>query len=433
MKEIEASPREHRRGNTDYRPDERAISLLDVVSVLVNRRWLIIGTTFLASLLILLVSILTILLPPDSDWNVLPNLYRPTVKIIIQESKDSLSSKLSSGSAISSLLGGAALNPNIILAQEILKGRTLKDQIIEEFDFIAKYELEKAEFPQTAARKKMSENLGFDFGETAAGPGNVVTISYEDIDPLFGTRVVERVTELLGARFKDLTLEKVRTKKQFVEERLAAVEYEMQAAENQLETFQLRYGVIDISAQAREQSSLLAELRSDVIKAELERQTLLEYLRQDDPKLVRLRQEIEKKNQLIEELKTGLDEYSGELIPQNLIPELTREYLSLQGELSVQEKIYGMLRQEYEVVKLEEADNTQTFQIIEPAEVPEVKAGPFRSQICMAVAALAFLAACVLAFILEYLEKAKRDPVEAEKLAGIRTAIRPRRGRKSGR
>jgi tyrosine-protein kinase Etk/Wzc len=415
----------------EYFVEEKAITFIDILSVLIKRRWLIIGSTLTAAVLIVIFSLLTLLLPPDSPLNVLPNQYSPAVTIIIEESTGSLASRLASSSgALASLLGGAAaVNPNIELAQKLLTGNTLQDKIIEEFALVERYRKVNSKYPQSETRESFIENLGIGTGENPAGPGNIISIRFRDIDPVFAYHVVSRIEELLSERFKTLTLEKVRTKRAFIEERLATVEEEMRIAREALEEFQLAYGIIDISSQAKEQANIMAGLQADVIRSELELQTLRDYLSEDNAKIVILRREIGQKNKLIEELKSGFKEFSGELIPQNRIPELTNQFLTLRGELETQRKIYTTLRQEFEMVKLEEADNTTTFQVIEPAEVLERKTGPFRSFICMFVTIAAFVLACVLAFVKEYFDNARQNPVEARKLQEISESFRRRRKR----
>ena len=419
----------------DYFIEGKSITFIDILSVLVKRRRLIISSTLAAAVLIVIFSLLTLLLPSDSLFNVLPNKYSPKVTIMIEESSGSLTSRLASTSgALASLLGGgAAVNPNIELAQKLLSGNTLKDQIIEEFNLTERYKKEDSKYPITKTRERFMESLGVGAGENPAGAGSIISISFKDNDPVFAYRVVTRIEELLGQRFKTLTLEKVRIKKAFIEERLATVDGELKEAQKDLEDFQLAYGVIDISTQAKEQANIMAELQSDVIRSELELKTLRAYLDEDNAKLVILRREISQKNKLIEELKSGFDEYSGELIPQNQIPELTNLFLTLRSELATRQKIYATLRQEYEMVKLEEADNTKTFQVIEPAEVLEMKTEPFRSKICMAVTILTFVLACILAFIKEYFAKAKQDPREAQKLEEINNSLKRNRKRLTGR
>ena len=143
----------------------------------------------------------------------------------------------------------------------------------------------------------------------------------------------------------------------------------------------------------------------------------------NDPKIIRLKQEVGMKRQLLSELRTGLDEFSGEYIPQKQIPSVAIHYLDITSELEMQKSIYNMLRKEYEAVKIEEYNNARTFQIIEPAEVPEKKAGPSRATICIIVTITAFILSAFWALLKEYRDKIKQDPVESKKLENIKSLL----------
>ena len=77
--------------------------------------------------------------------------------------------------------------------------------------------------------------------------------------------------------------------------------------------------------------------------------------------------------------------------------------------------------------RIETQDTSRVFQVIEPAEVPEVKTSPSRSMISIIVTITAFFLSVFLAFVLEYFEKARSDPREAQKLDAIRNQFRFRR------
>ena len=83
-----------------------------------------------------------------------------------------------------------------------------------------------------------------------------------------------------------------------------------------------------------------------------------------------------------------------------------------------------MLRQQYELTRIDETDPSRTFQVIEPVEVPEVRHWPNRALVCVLAALTAFLVAILAAFFLEYLVRVRDDPVEAAKLADIRAHLR---------
>ena len=396
--------------------EEDTLSLLDLITVVVKRRVLIISTTLIAALLIVLFSILTLKLSPDSRWNFLPNVYRPKVKVLVKgemESQSTVASLLSSGggSSLASLMGvGAGVNTSAELAQALLEGNNIKDQIAGEYNFVDRYNITK--YPRTSARNIIEGALEVEY----FAESSILQISYEDIDPVFATEVLNSIVDVLEETFQELTLKKVRRKKTFLEERLVDVGKELENAQDNLVEFQKTYGIIDISIQAQEHIRTDAGLRAQILNKEIEVQTLLEYLKEDDPQIVRLQNEIRTIKKSRSELKSGFDEFSPESIPQNEIAEITPTYLNLSRDLSILETIYSMLRQQYETVKIEETDTSEIFQRIEGAEVPEMKSGPSRLKICIIIIVVAFFLSVFLSFIKEYVERIKRDPIESRKL-----------------
>jgi uncharacterized protein involved in exopolysaccharide biosynthesis len=86
------------------------------------------------------------------------------------------------------------------------------------------------------------------------------------------------------------------------------------------------------------------------------------------------------------------------------------------------------LRQQYETAKLEADSTAKTFQVIERAEVPELKSGPSRGKISTIVTITVFFLAVFISFIMEYFERVKHDPIESAKLDEIKGLFgRPRR------
>ena len=403
----------------DPRAQEDTISLLDLVLVIAKRWKFIFFFTVAAMILLVAFSILTLMVPSDSPFNPLPNKYLPLVKVRLQDSASSntLSSLLSGNSdlgILSSIAGiSGAGSQSADLAQALLVGNTLMDQIAAEFDFVGRYNIEK--YPKTTSRETYKESLSVEF-ESSTG---ILTIGYLDIDPEFATEVVNRILELLEARFKALTMERIITKRNFLEERLAIVEQEVKKAQNTLVLFQQKHGIVDIEFQAQQQITEMAQLNSEIVSMEMELQALKEYRRADDPQILRLTNEIQLKRSLLEMKKEGFTQFASEDIPSEELPEISAMYLNLTRDLKIQETVYATLRQQYETTKLEEADDSKTFQIIERAEVPERKDQPSRGKICVIGSIAAFFLSIFAAFIMEYLERVRKDPIESQKLVAI--------------
>ena len=399
--------------------DKDTISLLDLVLVIAKRWRFIAVFTAVFMVLVVLLSVYTLKMPPDSPFNPLPNLYRPEVKIRLQDSASSntlsnilKSSEFSFLAGISDISGSGSKNSD--LAQALLTGNALLDQIAEEFRFIEKYDLDK--YPKTVAREMIRESMKSDF-QSSTG---ILTISYQDIDPEFATAIINRSLDLLEKRFQELTLERVGTKKLFLEERIDEIGLEVRRAQQNLIDFQQKYGIVNIEIQAESQITELAKLNSEIIALEMEIKALLQYRREEDPQILRLRKDLELKRYLLEMKKSGFTAFSSEDIPTTKLPEISAVYFNLRRDLTIQETIYASLRQQYETTKMEEADDSKIFQIIERAEIPERKASPSRGKICVITSLAAFFLSVFVSFIMEYLERVKADPIESQKLRAIK-------------
>ena len=398
------------------------VSLLDLVGVLVRRRRLIVASTTAGALLILAYAVLTMYLSPSSPWNLLPDVYRPQAKVLLLERESSRLSAVnlaleragSLGELLGRVGGGGS---SAALAQELLAGRTIHDRIIEEFDFATRYGF--TDRPRTRARAMAERSLKYEFDLESA----VLSISYEETEAEFAAAVLARVLEHLEQRFHALTMETVVLKKQHLEERLAVVGADRQAAQDRLVAFHRAYGIIDIQEQSLELAQLLADYKRELLAKEVEMQSLRESLPASDPSVVQLQGQIDIVRQVLDELQTGFRSFSAHTIPQDELPGVAADYLNLRRDLEIQEQIYALLREQYELARIEETDPSRTFQVLEPVEVPEVKYWPSRALVCVVGTLIVLLLSILLAFFLEYLVRVRADPVEAAKLAAIRAQL----------
>ncbi len=406
------------------------ISLLDLIAVCVRRRWLIVVTTGFAAILIVLYSLYTLRAAPDAPFNYLPNYFEPATQIrILEEEQSSISSILrdSGDLGILATLAGASGNgsSNADLAQKLLVGKRILDDLVEEFDILQRFEI--VEDPKTNSRTLLREAFDTEF-DPATG---ILTISFSSVDRYFATEILTSAVEKLEDFFDELTLRKVLEKKQLLEESIAAYETELKAAQQALINFQSRNNIIDISLQTEYQLNSLANIESQILVKETELNALTKTRRSDDPEVLRAQMDLNLLKTRRDMITLGQrgDDNSLE-IPLSQLPELSAVYANLMSDIEILQLIYSSLRSQYETVKIDEKDNSARFQIIEQAEVPERKAGPSRGKISIIVTLSAFLLSVLYAFFLEYIRRAKTDPVESEKLAEIKRMFRGSRKKK---
>ena len=165
------------------------ISLIDLVSVLWKRKKMIITIVVSAMVFIVAYSIISLMLPSDESF--LPNKYTPRSLMIINDSKSSggaLSSMLSS-SGMGGLAGLAGISASggqtySSLAVYLVTTNTFLDTVIDKFNLVERYKIEK--YPKAATRDALKELLSADFD----GESGVFSLSFTDIDPQFAQEVV---------------------------------------------------------------------------------------------------------------------------------------------------------------------------------------------------------------------------------------------------
>ena len=192
------------------------ISLVDLFAVLWQRKWLIIILTFCAAVLSVVISILSLLLPPEKSF--MPNKYTPRAQMLITEdSSGSAASMLGNLGGLASMagmnIGGGATNS--ALAGYLVNSNTIQDAVINKFNFIEEWKIEKS--PIAESRKALKEKLKSGYDDDTG----VFTVSFEDKDPVLARDVVNYVVDLLEQRFSELGVDKNKLQKQNLEENIS--------------------------------------------------------------------------------------------------------------------------------------------------------------------------------------------------------------------
>ncbi len=186
--------------------EDDEISLIDLLAVLLRRKWMIIGICVAAMIVAVVVSVISIKLPPEKSF--LPNEYTPKAQMLINNESNSgsgLSSMISS-SGLGSLANLAGVNvsggsSNSALAGYLVGSNTIQDAVVDKFNLIERYKIEK--YPRASSREVLKKKLSSNYDEDTG----VFTVSFTDIDPEFARDVVNYVVSLLENRFLELGID----------------------------------------------------------------------------------------------------------------------------------------------------------------------------------------------------------------------------------
>lgn len=213
--------------SVNQKNDSEEISLLDLFGVLLRYKFLIIGITMLGAIASVVISIISIVMPPEKSF--LPNQYSPRAVMLITESGSgsSMPSGLSSLASFAGVNIGGGGSSNSSLAQYLAKSNLLYDALNDEFHFTEKFEIEKS--PVANTRKALSEKLTSSYDEDSG----IFKISFTDIDPIFAQQVVNFAIDWLMDKFNELGIDKNNIQKTNLEKNIDSTYREILRLEQQ--------------------------------------------------------------------------------------------------------------------------------------------------------------------------------------------------------
>ena len=203
--------------NANNSDDE--ISLLDLVAVLWRWKRLIIGITCLVMIGVVAYVIVSKVLSPEKSY--LPDMYTSSAMMLISDDSNTGNSALSqlASSGLGSLaglagLGGIGGSNYSKLAVYLAGSDSFLDVLIQEFDLINRYKIQK--FPKTESRKLLKKRLTATFDDKSG----IFSLKFKDIDPVFAQRVVEFAVSYYEQRFAEMGLDKHKLEKEGLEKSL---------------------------------------------------------------------------------------------------------------------------------------------------------------------------------------------------------------------
>ena len=372
--------------------------LLRFLSIVLRYRWFIGITTVLAAAGVVAFAIASIQLPPD--LSPMPNVYTANARLLLHRGGQNVSQTIMASLGVDT--GGGGFDYGQI-AGEVMRSRSFLDSIVEENGIIEKYGL--AHNQRTSARGIVAGRSDFSFNARTG----IFNVQYTDVDPEFAAQMVQSMVDGLTRWFAERGGSDRLVALETTEEKLNEVQQRIQSIEAQIETFQRRYGVLQVEEMAQTQAQLLAQFQGQLLDVDLLISNQQRVSRmENDPELESLRARRQNLLDLIRRIEGGYTGGSERLPARDQLPALAADFQRLAAELQIQNRIYQALNERYEVAKLT-ADTDPAFTVLEPVEVPEQKSGPFRGELAATVTAGAFAGSILLSLVLHWIRSIRTD------------------------
>lgn len=310
---------------------------------------------------------------------VYPRTYRSDLSILPPENKEGFGGfgSLLSGGDFSNLLTGGMSSATSQLYVEILKSRTAALYVVDKLNLTTLYNSDD----RIDAAKELSEKLNTNISKEGIVTLNVdvkstfFPIIFSDSDSLKNLAAVISNTyvEALDSINNEKLSSKAKSARIYIEEQISQTKELLDSAETNLMVFQKRNKAISLSDQIKSTIEGSAELKTEIIKTEIE----LSLIKSDAGESNRLYNSLNKK---LEELKnqyskfeTGDEDY---LLAFQNVPALGKELAGLLREVRIQNEVYVLLQQQFYKERIQENKDIPTVEILDEAIAPSKSSSP---------------------------------------------------------
>jgi capsule polysaccharide export protein KpsE/RkpR len=281
----------------------------------------------------------------------------------------------------------------------ILRSQTAQDRLVGQFGLKTVYR-EKLTMD---ARTKLDQNTVISEDRKSG----IISISVIDRSPQRAAAIANAYVVQLNALVSELSTSAAHRERVFLEERLVVVKRDLDDATNQLAQFSSKSNTLDIQTEGRAMLDAAGALSGQLIAAQSELEGLRQIYAEDNARVRAL-------NARVSELRTQLARLGGSAgapagstkaasdAPGSLpypsirsLPLLGAQYADYFRRAKIQETVFQLLTEQSELAKVEEAKETPSVKVLDPAQVPERKSAPARLTIMLLGTLLAFSVAVV--------------------------------------
>jgi capsule polysaccharide export protein KpsE/RkpR len=296
---------------------------------------------------------------------------------------------------------------------DVLRSRTIADRIIDKYDLRRVYWDKYYE----DARKDLAKRL--DIAEDRKS--GVITVSITDRNPKRAQAIAQSFLDELDRLLAQVSTSAARRQRIFIEQRLALVQQNLDAAATQFSVFASKNAAIDISAQTKATVEAEAELQAEYIAAQSELEGMQQIYSDSNVRVRSARARIDELRRQLQKLggnagvADGYDPAKELYPPLRELPILGVKWADLYREVKTQEAVYELLTQQYELARIQEAKEIPTVKVLDSPDAPERKSYPPRLLIILPLTVVSLTA--VVVFILLRERWRMMSPVDPRKLA----------------
>jgi tyrosine-protein kinase Etk/Wzc len=333
------------------------------------------------------------------------------------QSSAALVTQLSSLASLTGLGNGAALRDPNDLYLAIVQSNTVADALVKRLNLEAVYHVKKL----SDARARLAASSKF-----VSEKGGMISITVKDEDPHRAADIANAYTDELHSINSRLVIGEASVRRNFFGQQLALAKDRLTDAEIALQQTEESTGAISPVGQTGVVIQQIAQLQSQIIGREVQLDALRTSSTDQNPDMIRLNSELVGLREQVAQLESaqkrrnpGDISLSSRSLPQDQIV-----YLRKQRDVQYHTLIFDLIARQYEAARLDEAKASPVIQVLDPAQPPDRKSGPFRALWTLAGGFLGFFFGCSRVIGSYVLARVEADEMRAKRLDQFRRALR---------
>jgi uncharacterized protein involved in exopolysaccharide biosynthesis len=337
----------------------------EILNTIIFNRVPILKITLVTSLLLFLILLF-----------IYPVTYNAPVTILPPDKSNKMGSlgSLLGGEDLSGLITSGITYANSQLFMEMLKSRNAALYVVRKHNLSEFFSTDN----EIEAAKRLSDELAFDLNKEG-----IITLSVNTVTswfPVFNSEKdsIKKLSADLSNSFVEaldfLNREKLSSKAKrariYIESQLQQTKNLLDSAENSLVVFQKKNKAVALPEQVKAAIDAAANLRSDIIKTEIELGLMEPNLTEDSKTLQTLKSKLLELRNQYNKMEMGNQDY---LVAFKDVPELGKELTKLLREVKIQNEVYLLLQQQFFKEKIQENRDLPTIEVLDEA-IPPLRA-----------------------------------------------------------
>lgn len=271
----------------------------------------------------------------------------------------------------SALSAGTPGGMDINLVQQILSSRIVIERIMLKYDFIEHFKSPNIDLALDRMQKWISVELT---------PEGLIVVSAEGRSREEAAAMVNDIIAFANDELSVIITSRARRSRILAEESVETAEESLLVAQNRMERFREETGLIFPEEQGSQTIGLLGALETELLLAEAELSGVSGTMSYSSSAYSEIAREVAFLRSTLNTRMTSGDSLS--LFPGlDSIPSMLKEYENISINLETRRIIYLMLRQELESLRLEEAKESPTLEVLVPAVPMALRSYPKRAML----------------------------------------------------